>query len=245
MRIVTWKMNHCFKPARLEVAWEKLSEWRPAFALLQETRLPPVVAAAGGRVVYDPLDPPRRGEWGTAIWSPVTPLRRLDSPRSHSGACVVAEVEADAGPVTLISLYGLLEPLLGTEYSITTLHRLLSDLTVYLEEPRRQGRIILGGDLNANVAWDKRQRGPTHRLLFDRIEAFGLRSVLPHGEGDPQTPTWHRQGARIRQLDYLFVSQEIEIGPGGWTEWNDDLADLSDHSPLWVELSSLDATGCR
>lgn len=92
----------------------------------------------------------------------------------------------------VVSLYGLLERMLGTEYSITTLHRTLSDLTPVLSDPARRGRIVLGGDLNASLEWDRRRRSPTHRLLFERIEAFGLVSVL--GYEGPQTYR-HNQGS--------------------------------------------------
>lgn len=237
---MTWNMSRGFARGRAEDAWALVGRQQPAFALLQETS-PPLQGE--GHLVYEGLRPARGRPWGTAIWSPVTQLRRLPGPGSHPGACAVAEVDADAGPVTLISIYGLLETINGTQYSITTLHRLLSDLTVFLEDPKRRGRIILGGDLNANIMWDQsdRQGTPTHRLFFDRLEAFGLKSVLPYRDPAEQTATWHPTKPRvITQLDHLFVSDEIEVGSGGWVAYDDEVAAVSDHAPVWVELLALD-----
>jgi endonuclease/exonuclease/phosphatase (EEP) superfamily protein YafD len=122
----------------------------------------------------------------------------------------------------VISLYGLLERLLGTEYSITSLHRSLSDLTHVLDDRTRRGRIILGGDLNASPAkW-----GKTHRVLFDRIESFCLESCLDYRE--QPTPTH-----RTVQIDYLFLSRElVPLISAGYVI---DVGDLSDHRALVVD----------
>jgi endonuclease/exonuclease/phosphatase (EEP) superfamily protein YafD len=126
-------------------------------------------------------------------------------------------------PITAISLYGIFERLLGTEYSSTTLHRSLSDLTGLLDDPKRRGRIILGGDLNA---WPGRW-GKTHRILFDRIENFGLQSCLDYHE--QPTPT-HRKV----QTDYIFLSDELcPLSPGCVV----DVGDLSDHHAVVVDLA--------
>src|SRR5262249_23460870 len=145
---------------------------------------------------------------------------------SHPGAVVAAEIDGPeiGAPITAISLYGLLERFLGTEYSITSLHRSLSDLTHLLDDRARRGRIILGGDLNASPArW-----GTTHRVLFDRIESFGLESCLDYRE--QLTPTH-----RTVQIDYLFLSRELV--PRLSASAVIDVGDLSDHSALVADLA--------
>jgi hypothetical protein len=57
-------------------------------------------------------------------------------------------------------------------YSITTGHRILSDLTQLLAPKLRS--VVLGDDLNADRLWDEVYGTGTHGLLLDRIEAFGL-----------------------------------------------------------------------
>jgi endonuclease/exonuclease/phosphatase family metal-dependent hydrolase len=147
-----------------------------------------------------------------------------------------AEVADSVSVLTVISIYGLLENLHGTLYSITTLHRLFSDLTILLDDPRRRGRIVLGGDFNASLQWDERQGSKTHRLLFDRVEAFGLTSCLPYG-GKPQR-TWRaKSGDFPWQLDYLFISEELadRASPAAVVE-DDRVAQLGDHNPIAVTV---------
>ena len=164
-------MNHWQAGARSDEAWRYLlDKLDPAIALLTEAR-PPARLIEDGRVVFEEVE--RRGKLGISGLRPPTSSSgtyRVDA--THPGAFVAAELDMpnlDA-PITAISLYGLLERLLGTEYSIPSLHRSISDLTVLLDDRSRRGRVILGGDLNASpVRW-----GNAHRILFDRIEDFGL-----------------------------------------------------------------------
>jgi hypothetical protein len=199
VKIVAWNMNHWQMRARSDEAWRYLiEELSSTIALLTEAR-PPAHLIEDGGVVF--ADVEGRGDWGTAVYAvDGIDLRGLPVDASHPGAIVAAEFDMPGlgVPITAISLYGLLERLLGTEYSITSLHRSLSDLTGVLEDRSRRGRIILGGDLNASpLRW-----GVTHRVLFDRIESFGLESCLDYRE--QPTPTH-----RAVQIDYVFVSHEL------------------------------------
>ena len=69
-------------------------------------------------------------------------LRHLSVETSHPGAFVAAELDGPGldAPITAISLYGLLERLLGTDYSTPSLHRSISDLTGILDDRSRRGR---------------------------------------------------------------------------------------------------------
>jgi exonuclease III len=224
VKIIAWNMNHWQMKARSDEAWRYLiDELRPAIALLTEARPPPRLIEEE-RIFFAEVE--GRGDWGTAVYAADgVELRGLSVHASHPGAVVATEfdvTELDA-PITAISLYGLLERLLGTEYSITSLHRSLSDLTGVLEDRTRIGRIILGGDLNASpLRW-----GVTHRVLFDRIESFGLESCLNYRE--QPTPTH-----RTVQIDYIFVSRELvpQVSASSVV----DVGDLSDHRALAVEL---------
>jgi hypothetical protein len=58
-------------------------------------------------------------------------------------------------------------------YSITTLHRMLSDLTHLFHGKLRKGgtpKVILGGDLNASIQMDAKQGDDSHRIFFQRLE---------------------------------------------------------------------------
>jgi exonuclease III len=228
VRIFAWNMNHWQMRAKSDEAWRYLlDEVNPAVALLTEAR-PPARLIGEGRVVFNEVE--GRGDWGSAVYvGDGLSVRRLPVTASHPGAVVAAEIDGPdfRAPISAISLYGVLERLLGTEYSITSLHRSLSDLTHLLDDRARRGRIVLGGDLNASPArW-----GTTHRLLFDRIESFGLESCFDYRE--QPTPTH-----RAVQIDYVFVSRELV--PQLSASAVIDVGDLSDHRALVADVA-LDA----
>jgi exodeoxyribonuclease-3 len=94
--------------------------------------------------------------WGTGIYSKQYPLRHLQIQSEYTGSLVLGEVKvAENLELTIISLYGQLESVGNTAYAITTLHRMLSDLTGVLNGHMGGKRnIILGGDLNASIQCD-------------------------------------------------------------------------------------------
>jgi exonuclease III len=225
MRILAWNMNHWQTRARTDEAWRYLlDEISPTIALLTEAR-PPARLIHDGRVAFAEVE--GRGDWGSAVYAADgLDLRRLPIEASHPGAVVVAEIDGPglAAPVTAISLYGLLERVLGTDYSTPSLHRSISDLTGLLDDRSRRGRIVLGGDLNASpVRW-----GNVHRVLFDRIEDFGLECCRDYRE--QPTPTH-----RTVEIDYVFVSRELI--PQVTAESVIDVGDMSDHRALVVDVA--------
>lgn len=208
--VETWNLHHGFSTDGSAAAWQALTrERRPDVAVLQEAP-PPAPAFAGSEtLLYSPDSTLKIRSGGTAIWLRSLPFRRHELAATVPGAITVAEIDWDGRPVTMICIYAKLEHLLDTKYSITTLHHVLSDLTGLLEARNRRSRILVGGDFNADPAWDAVQRNRSHRLLFDRVEDFGLRSVLPYDSSQHDT---FRRNASIRQLDYLFVSEEAAVG---------------------------------
>ncbi|MDR3230228.1 MAG: endonuclease/exonuclease/phosphatase family protein, partial [Synergistaceae bacterium] len=175
-------------------------------------------------------------DWGSGIASKLnlTPVDiELTLPEFH-GAIAIANIFAEARhPVTLISLYGLLDKL---GYSITNLHRMLSDLTPLLNGHLQERLFILGGDLNADVQIDPQNRTPhSHRILFARIRDFGLIDYLAKFHKYPVQTLRHARSKIPWQNDYLYASKSLSaenvllhadvIG---------DLAlfPLSDHNPV-------------
>lgn len=233
MRVTTWNMHRAMNSGVSDACWDALPGGT-SVALVQETR--PPSKPLDGTLAFERVDSRRGGSWGTAVWSPSLSLRQLDHRRTERGAAVVCELETATGPVTFVSVYAKLEALPRGGYAITTMHRVLSDLTEFFEDPKRRGRIILGGDLNANPAFDDDRadtvRG-THDLLFERLELWGLRSVLPYRE-NPH-PTWHPRGSGAPfQLDYILVSEGMgfEASPANLVRHDE----LSDHAQLFVDI---------
>ena len=232
MRITTWNMHRGMVTADSDAGWAALTD--TSVALVQETR-PPSTPLAGS-LAFERVANSSRVPWGTAVWAPSLALRQLDHRRSERGTAVVCEFATAKGPVTVISVYAKLESLRGTGYAITTMHRVLSDLTEFFEDRARRGRIIVGGDFNANPAFDDDRsdtvRG-THDLLFDRLELWGMRSVLPYRE-NPH-PTWFPKGRGTPfQLDHIFVGEQIEFDESAVGMVRHE--ELSDHAQLYVDI---------
>jgi len=226
MRVATWNMR------RRRANWDVLPISGLDIALLQEACPPP--SSLAGHVEFQELEPRRgSGTWGTAIWSR-WPLHGLSGSTCHPGAAVVAEIEAPGGPVTTYSLYALFEYIQFSTrragYAVTTLHRLLSDLTGHLEEPARRARNVLGGDFNCNPKWDLKSGYPTNRLLIDRVEAYGLTSVLPI-DAHRQIPTFRKS-----QIDYLFTGTAFSIDAAN-VDTDGLTRGLSDHHPVVAQLT--------
>ena len=55
---------------------------------------------------------------------------------------------------------------------------MFSDLTFLLDGKLGKRKVILGGDFNASLQWDKQQPGESHRIMFERLENFGLVSCI-------------------------------------------------------------------
>ncbi len=92
------------------------------------------------------------------------------------------------------------------------------------------------GDYNANPAFDDDRadtvRG-THDLVFDRLELWGLRSVLPYRKNEH--PSWFPRGSGTPfQLGHLFLSEEIALEASPATLVRHD--ELSDHARLHVDI---------
>jgi endonuclease/exonuclease/phosphatase family metal-dependent hydrolase len=98
---------------------------------------------------------------------------------------------------------------------------------------------VLGGDFNAGVTFDKDRIGGlrSHSLLFDRLEAFGLKSVIPYRDASDQTVTW--KGSGEKQSDYVFVSEELAYRDPE-LRWHNE---LSDHAAIMVDVDLPEPTG--
>jgi hypothetical protein len=69
----------------------------------------------------------------------------LDLRQTFPGSVSVAQQDGEQ-PTVFVSVYGVLD----AGYAITTMHRILSDLTPLLDSPLGR-QVILGGDLNAST----------------------------------------------------------------------------------------------
>ena len=233
-KVVTWNMAHWSHRRVSEKAWTFLeNHLAPDVALLQE--VVPSSHCPKDRCVWREIGGSRT--WGSAIVSRSWPLREVSLPRNdYLGALTIAElVLGRSRRLLLISLYGQMDE---HGYSITTLHRMLSDLTHLLHGKILKGvapAIILGGDLNASVQFDAKQGDNSHRIFFQRLEDFGLRDCQGAFTVTRARTLRHQRSAYPWVNDYIFASESlakailraevIEIAA---------VRNLSDHNPVAV-----------
>jgi len=120
--------------------------------------------------------------------------------------------------------------------------RYIGQLWKYLQIHKNviQGNpVIISGDLNSNVCWDKRKRWWNHSDVVRELEEIGIHSfyheLMKENQGKETVPTLYlqRKLAKPYHVDYAFISKSIlgtassiEIGkPEIWIHH-------SDHMPL-------------
>ena len=232
LKVAAWNMAHWSHRNVATQAWNYLeNEIASDITLLQES-FPPeerqkefcVWREIGGK-----------RKWGSAVLTKKLPVAEIKLERNdYPGALTVAEVALpNETKLVVISMYGLMDEY---GYSITTLHRMLSDLTHLFNGELRPGgrpKIILGGDLNASVQFDAKQRNQSHRIFFQRLEDFGL--VDCQGSFDNNRPRTLRHNKTDFPWvnDYMFASKSLLKKPViHEVVEKPDMHHLSDHNPL-------------
>ena len=124
-------------------------------------------------------------------------------------------------------------------YSITNLHRMLSDLTgLFNGHIGRKRKIIMCGDLNASTQLDEIQKNNSHKILFDRIEDFGLKDVYKLSGNKSHVQTLrHARSKKPWQNDYFFISDSLVKK---FTEYeiidNEEIRKFSDHNIIVIQM---------
>jgi len=192
LKLATWNMAFWSHKAYLAEAWKYLFEGIDADIYLFQEFRPPQELKSDPHLVWFEIGGSRN--WGTGIYSKKYPIRHLQIQSEYTGALVVGEVEiTDDVELTVISLYGLLETVGNTSYAITTLHRMLSDLTGILNgHIGGKRKVVLGGDLNASVQCDIYYGGKAHQILFQRLEDFQLENCFAPFFDDFVQGTWKK-----------------------------------------------------
>ena len=219
-----------------ELAWKYLSnDLKPDISLIQEI-VPPEESYNDINILYHEIDGKRR--WGSAIISKFPIYRELYTSGSYEGArgTVIAEIKvSDTFTLTAINIYGQLD---RSGYATTTMHHLLSDLTTVLNHQGKRN-IVLGGDFNVSEQYDKKYKDqyPKHKIVFDRLEYFGLVNCTKQFYGDHIQTHIHSKSDFPWQNDYLFVSKNIiERVTDCDVIKEDRILEMSDHLPVLMEL---------
>ena len=105
-------------------------------------------------------------------------------------------------------------------------------------------KVMIIGDFNSNVIWDKWDRWWNHSDVVNELEEIGIISLYHHlyneEQGNESQPTFYlqRKLEKSYHIDYIFISSnliknksKLEVGEvNNWLEY-------SDHMPLFLELS--------
>ncbi len=258
LRLVTWNLNHWRQPLlpvdTRRAAWAHLAGTLGAGVALVQEAVPPSELPRD-RAVYGELAGHRN--WGSAIVAldtalSVEPLRSVRNrwsrrrfllANTHPGSVAVARLTvADIEPITLVSVYGVLD---GS--SVATMLRITADLVPLFDSPYG-ARVILGGDLNVSRAATDPTSVARAEAVIAAIRSLGLveaKTIVAEppapapdcccgAEGTcDHIPTWGRA-----ELDHLFVSPALvpmvtalSVDPAAVAEG------LSDHVPLVLDLA--------
>jgi len=113
----------------------------------------------------------------------------------------------------------------------------------YYHELLKRENVIIAGDFNSNVFWDKLKRRITHSMLVTRMTEMRIHSCyhfynnIEQGKEIHPTYYMYRHKNKPYHIDYLFVSENLqsqveEVSVGSAEEW----LPISDHCPLIITL---------
>jgi exonuclease III len=243
LKVATWNMGHWQHLKKADEAWNYLGQIiDPDIALVQEAK--PVSKGFGfigkalkrsNHIAYSEAVVWRKigknRNWGSGVLTKDLPIREVTFENSYPGCLVAAEVMLpDNSLLTAISLYGIIDE---CGYSITTLHRMLSDLTPLLAGFMGKRRILIGGDFNASTQYDEKQPGESHRIFFERLKNFGLVDCLSRFQAGHVQTLRHVRSNYPWQNDYIFAFQDLADKLQSCEVINDHTTyELSDHNPV-------------
>lgn len=119
----------------------------------------------------------------------------------------------------------------------------IGQLWKYLElNLDRFENMLIAGDLNSNVIWDKWDRWWNHSDVLRMLSEKQVKSLYHLFSGEEQgkesVPTFHlhRNPAKAYHIDYFFGSPDFQrnfkLEVGRFDDWKD----ISDHVPLMVDV---------
>jgi len=178
--------------------------------------------------------------WGSGIYSKKYKIRELNFNNSFFGAVTASEITiSDDLALIVISLYGLFEKIGNVIYATPNLHRILSDLTGILQSRGTKHRVIIGGDYNVSVQIDLDPNYPDNdnKLVFDRLENFGLVNCYDNYYSDFVQTHRHSRSEKPWQNDYFFISKKLSNYLVNCEVIVDEsIVKYSDHNPVLIEL---------
>jgi len=114
----------------------------------------------------------------------------------------------------------------------------------HYEDILKEDKIIIAGDFNSNVIWDKNHRLASHSMTVKKLSDMNIQSVYhTHHlqiQGNELHPTFHlyRHENKPYHIDYCFASEYfikklVSVDVGSFEDWGKH----SDHTPLSVTFN--------
>jgi len=239
IRIANWNMAYWQHRKLKEEAWKfYLNKVDSDIFLFQEGCPTEDMKKKQKNIVWSEIGGKR--DWGSGVFSKKYEIFEEKIETQFRGAFSIGNTTINDNKITLISMYGLMESSGPTKgYSIPNLHRIISDLTgLFNGHIGGHRNVILSGDLNASVQLDEIQKNNSHKILFDRIEDFGLNDVYKLSGNQQYVQTLrHARSKKEWQNDYFFLSNSLvkkykiyEIID------NEEVCKFSDHNIVIIEL---------
>lgn len=237
IKIATWNMAYWSHRALHKEAWEYFLDNLDCDILLFQESVPDYDKLQPDKLVWNEIGGTRL--WGSGIYSSKYKIKEVLIDTKFIGSVTAAEVEITENfKLIVISVYGLMESILGVTYAIPNLHRIFSDLTGLIEGGNTKHRLVIGGDLNASLQIDEQQIGNSHKVFFDRLREFQLVNCFDNYYKDFVQTHRHSRSKKPWQNDYFFISKRLEKSLVNCeVVSNETVHRLSDHNPVIIELN--------
>ena len=262
MRIATWNIKQAVAPKKpLPELWEWAEKVVKADVMVfTEAKVPKDGVPAGWTAVWheDGIGQGRR--WCTVIGARGVELVDVTNGVSGRGGfsvdhtwpgtvTIVDVVKNGKVVATIAGVYGITVDLDGnkTGSGFDSVPVILDDLRDLMKSPRGK-RLIIAGDFNL---WPQHMRDyVSMRKMIDVVDyTFNERELVGcSGCTSNSSPCGHmwthkngnKPGAKVQNLDYLFISPKLKDALGeviGGVADFPDAWDMSDHAPVVAELS--------
>ncbi len=232
--------------------WDALTSVGPDIALLQEVRKKPDSAPGALHLLTT-----KQG-WGTGIWSNLELSEKAeilnpehadyptlrDAILGYSASANVL-VREDR-PISVMSIHAYPAEV-KPEYLIGFSHPIKSPSAKMLwpgeifwwltkDLPQSGRDIIIGGDWNAALLFDKVYGPRGNEEFFDKMRAAGWRDALKKFQPN-ETQTYFRKGRHPYQLDHVFLSEALyDRLVNASVDISDTFLSCSDHAPLVLDF---------
>ncbi len=237
VRLLTWNILHGGGPRRVPEIALALVGHRPDVVVLTEYRAPRggsirgALADAG--LAHAASSQAREGQNGILVASRF-PVR----PGVASGLARLLDLDI---PDLGLSLTGVHVP---DDGDVGAKAALWQRLIAMARERANRAWVVLGDFNTARSHQDADPGAFKLESLLGTFLTLGMRDAWRHLHGDAREESWSRRGSRGGRIDAAFVSKPLgDRILGAAYSHGERRQGLSDHSVLWVDLASDEATG--